>query len=151
MRPSRLNCKLLGTALACLCVATRVHAHAPGLVKELPALSAYLRLGIEHILSGFDHLLFLIGLIALAGTLRSLLLAVTAFTVAHSLSLALAMFDVVAPPSVWVETLIALSIAYVGIENLLKQDGSARWRITFVFGFVHGFGFAGALREMWPA
>jgi hydrogenase/urease accessory protein HupE len=131
-----------------LSAASRVYAHAPGIDKELPALSDYLRLGVEHILSGFDHLLFLLGLIMLPGSLRALLWAVSAFTLAHSLSLALAIFGVVAPPSLWVETAIALSIAYVGAENLLRRDASARWRITLLFGFVHGFGFAGALREI---
>jgi hypothetical protein len=148
MPRSRHACKLLGYALLLASATSSAHAHAPGIDKELPALSAYLRLGIEHILTGFDHLLFLLGLIALPGNLRALLWAVTAFTLAHSLSLALAIFGVVAPPSVWVETAIALSIAYVGAENLLRRDASARWRITFLFGFVHGFGFAGALQEI---
>jgi hypothetical protein len=148
MGRSRHACKWLLCTLALSSVASRVHAHAPGIDKELPALSAYLRLGVEHILGGVDHLLFLLGLIALPGTLRALLWAVSAFTLAHSLSLALAIFGVVAPPSIWVETLIALSIAYVGGENLLRRDASARWRLTFLFGFVHGFGFAGALREI---
>jgi hypothetical protein len=148
MARSRQAYKWLLCPLALASLASRAYAHAPGLDKELPALSAYLRLGVEHILGGFDHLLFLLGLIALPGTLRALLWAISAFTLAHSLSLALAIFGVVAPPSIWVETLIALSIAYVGGENLLRRDGSARWRLTFLFGFVHGFGFAGALREI---
>jgi hypothetical protein len=131
-----------------LSAASRAYAHAPGIERELPAPSAYLRLGVEHILGGFDHLLFLLGLILLPGSLRALLWAISAFTLAHSLSLALAIFGVVAPPSSWVETAIALSIAYVGAENLLRPAASARWRITLLFGFVHGFGFAGALREI---
>ena len=137
---------LLAGLLACL--VSPVQAHAPGLAKELPALSEYFRLGIEHILTGFDHLAFLIGLIVLPGSTRSLLLAVTAFTLAHSLSLALSIFGLVAPASHWVEIAIALSIAYVGFENFVRRDARSRWRVTLAFGFVHGFGFAGALREI---
>jgi hydrogenase/urease accessory protein HupE len=148
MRRSPLDCRQLGLAAALVCMASPAWAHAPGLDKELPALAEYFRLGVEHILTGFDHLAFLIGLIVLAGSTRALLLAVTAFTLAHSLSLALAMFGVVAPSPLWVEVAIAVSIAYVGFENFLLRDASSRWRITLLFGFVHGFGFAGALREI---
>jgi hypothetical protein len=107
-----------------------------------------LKLGIEHILTGADHLVFLLGLIAVGGSLRSLLGVVTAFTVAHSITLALAALSVLAPSPRVIEPAIALSIAYVGIENLFVKDASMRWRITFPFGLVHGFGFAGALREI---
>ena len=148
------NCKRFDTARAwpiaalLTVVAAPVSAHAPNLERELPSLPEYFRLGIEHILTGYDHLAFLIGLLLLAGSTRALLAAVTAFTVAHSLSLALAILGVVTLPSVWVEVAIALSIAYVGVENFVLRDGRLRWRITFVFGFVHGFGFAGALQEI---
>ena len=107
-----------------------------------------LKLGVEHILTGWDHLLFLLGLIIVGGSLRSLLGVVTAFTVAHSITLALAATGVLAPSPRVVEPLIALSIAYVGVENFFVKDASRRWRITFPFGLVHGFGFAGALREI---
>lgn len=79
---------------------------------------------------------------------RELLGVVTAFTVAHSLTLGLATLGVWAPSPRFVEPAIALSIAYVGVENLLVKDARRRWRITFPFGLVHGFGFAGALREI---
>jgi hydrogenase/urease accessory protein HupE len=106
------------------------------------------KLGVEHILTGVDHLIFLFGLIVVGGSLRSLAGVVTAFTVAHSITLALAVFSVWAPSPRIVEPLIALSIAYVGIENFFVKDAARRWRITFPFGLIHGFGFAGALREI---
>jgi hypothetical protein len=82
------------------------------------------------------------------GSLRSLVGVVSAFTLAHSITLALAALGVLAPSPRFVEPAIALSIAYVGIENLFVKDASRRWRITFPFGLIHGFGFAGALREI---
>jgi len=115
---------------------------------------AFVRMGFEHILAGYDHVVFLLALILTAKTLRSLLGVVTAFTVGHSLSLALVTLGVFSPPPSLVESAIALSIAYVGIENLLQsqrdksQSADRRWRITFPFGLVHGFGFAGALKEV---
>jgi hypothetical protein len=107
-----------------------------------------LKLGVEHILTGADHLVFLLGLILVGGTLRSLAGVVTAFTLAHSITLALAALGIFAPSPRLVEPAIALSIAYVGLENLFVKDASRRWRITFPFGLIHGFGFAGALREI---
>jgi hypothetical protein len=107
-----------------------------------------LKLGFEHILTGYDHLVFLLGLIIVGGTLRSLLGVVTAFSLAHSITLALAALGVLSPSPRIVEPAIALSIAYVGIENLFVKDASKRWRITFPFGLIHGFGFAGALRAI---
>ena len=113
-------------------------------------------LGIEHILTGYDHLLFLFGLIVMGGRVRSIVAALTAFTVAHSISLALAALGVWAPSPSFVEPAIALSIAYVGAENLWRarkqptneNPAHDRWRITFPFGLIHGFGFAGALTEI---
>jgi hydrogenase/urease accessory protein HupE len=107
-----------------------------------------LKLGIEHILTGADHLVFLLGLILVGGKLRSLVGVVTAFTLAHSITLALASLSVLTPSPRLVEPAIALSIAYVGVENFFVKDASKRWRITFPFGLIHGFGFAGALREI---
>jgi len=107
-----------------------------------------LKLGIEHILTGADHLVFLLGLILVGGSLRSLIGVVSAFTLAHSITLALAAFSIFTPSARLVEPAIALSIAYVGVENLFVTDASKRWRITFPFGLIHGFGFAGALREI---
>lgn len=108
---------------------------------------SFLSLGIEHILLGWDHLVFLFGLILLGGTFRSLLGTVTAFTLAHSITLALAALEVWSPGPAFVEPLIGATIAYVGIENLFLKEPKGRWRITFLLGLVHGFGFAGALAE----
>jgi hydrogenase/urease accessory protein HupE len=104
--------------------------------------------GIEHILTGVDHLAFLFGLVLIGGRMRSILAMVTAFTVAHSITLGLAVLGVWAPSPSIVEPAIALSVAYVGVENWFVKDPSKRWRITFPFGLVHGFGFAGALGQI---
>ena len=105
--------------------------------------------GIQHILIGPDHILFLIGLLLLGGTIRRLALVVSAFTLAHSVTLTLAALNIVSPPSRVVEPLIALSIVYVGVDNLMVKGGrDVRAWIAFAFGFVHGFGFASVLREM---
>lgn len=110
---------------------------------------SFLALGVEHILTGWDHLLFLLALMLCGGNLWSLFKIVTAFTLAHSITLALAALDVVNLPSRWVEAAIAASIAYVAAENLfLGGRISRRWMVSFVFGLVHGFGFSAALREL---
>jgi HupE / UreJ protein len=110
--------------------------------------ASFVTLGIAHILTGYDHLVFLAGLLLAAGTLRQLLVALTAFTAAHSISLALVAAGGVHAPPALVEPLIAASIAWVGVENLIGRRGGARWWIVFAFGLVHGFGFAGALLEL---
>lgn len=112
------------------------------------AAAEFTRLGIEHIFTGYDHVLFLFGLLLVGRGLRNLVLIVTSFTIAHSLTLALATVGVLRPVPWMIEAAIALSIAYVGIENLVVKDVRHRWRITFAFGLVHGFGFANVLREM---
>ena len=109
---------------------------------------AFFKMGIEHILTGYDHLVFLFGLVLLRARLKELLAVVTAFTVAHSITLAIAVLGIFTPSPRFVEPAIALSIAYVGIENFFVKDASRRWRITFPFGLIHGFGFAGALQEI---
>ena len=109
----------------------------------------YLWLGIEHILAGYDHLLFLLGLLVACRRLRSAVAVVSCFTLGHSVTLALAALEIVTVPSRVIEPLIALSIVYVGVENLLRRDEPrGRWLITLGFGLVHGFGFAGVLREI---
>ena len=109
---------------------------------------AFLLLGAEHILTGYDHLLFLFALLVVCRDLRSILTVITCFTIAHSITLALSTLDVVRLPARIVEPLIAGSIAYVGIENLIRGDAPKwRWLITFSFGLVHGLGFADALKE----
>jgi hydrogenase/urease accessory protein HupE len=109
----------------------------------------FVPIGIHHILIGPDHLLFLAGLLLLGGAWRRLLVVVTAFTLAHSVTLSLAVLGWVQPSPRIIEPAIALSIVYVGIDNLLVRGGrDARAWIAFAFGLIHGFGFANVLKEM---
>jgi hydrogenase/urease accessory protein HupE len=110
--------------------------------------TSFLWLGVEHIFTGYDHLAFLVGLLIATGSFRSLVKIVTSFTIAHSVTLGLATFDAVVLPTKLTESLIALSIAYVAAENLLRSQAIERYRITFLFGLIHGFGFSTILREM---
>jgi hydrogenase/urease accessory protein HupE len=132
----------------------RDHSHfvvplAVAVAREAPTASlSWLNLGLEHILTGYDHLLFLFALVLTTGSLRSLFWVITSFTLGHSLSFALAGFGWVSPSPLWVEPAIALSIAYLGLETLLGRARERRARLTFPFGLVHGFGFAGALGEL---
>jgi hydrogenase/urease accessory protein HupE len=119
----------------------------PAARRRPGVLVGFARLGWEHILSGWDHLAFLLALLLAARGLRSLVATVTAFTAAHSLTLALAALDLVSVPARPVELAIALSIAYVALENLLAPRTSSRWIEAFVFGLVHGLGFAGFLGQ----
>jgi len=111
--------------------------------------ASFFPLGIEHIATGYDHLLFLLALILCGGNLKSLIKIITAFTLAHSMTLGAAALGLVSLPSVWVEAVIALSIAYVAFENLFPRFAiSRRWTISFLFGLVHGFGFSSVLQEI---
>jgi hypothetical protein len=115
------------------------------------AASRFVESGIQHILGGIDHLLFLLCLVVPIRKLRPLVLMVTAFTVAHSITLIAAAFDFV-PSGLWfpplVETLIALSIVWMALENIVGVSHKRRrWMLTFAFGLVHGFGFSFALRD----
>ncbi len=101
--------------------------------------------GIWHIFTGYDHILFLLGLHLVSPSLRETLKIVTAFTVSHTLTLTLAATNTVSLSPSIVEPLIALTIVYVGIENLVFQHPTGRWKTALLFGFIHGFGFAGAL------
>jgi len=107
----------------------------------------YLLAGIEHIAIGYDHIAFLIAVIVWGRKLWPLVKVVTAFTIAHSITLSLAVLDIVRLPSLLVETLIALSIVYVAAENFFVRDMRHRAWITFGFGLIHGFGFASVLRD----
>lgn len=109
---------------------------------------SFVALGIEHIVTGYDHIVFLFGLLLVGRGFGSVVAIVTSFTVAHSLTLALATFGVVEPAARTIEAAIALSIAYIGFENLVVKDVRHRWKIAFLFGLVHGLGFATVLREM---
>ncbi len=111
-------------------------------------ISSFAGLGIEHILTGYDHILFLISLLILGGGLKYLLKVVTAFTLSHSITLSLAALNIFTLPSRWVECAIALSIAYVATENLWRKDSVGRWKLAFGFGLIHGLGFASALQEL---
>jgi len=111
-------------------------------------VSQFFGLGLRHILAGYDHLVFLGALLLGVRRLTSVVKTVTAFTVAHSLTLALAVLGFVRVPAAIVEPLIAASIVFVGLENLLRDEIDSRWKLTFAFGLVHGFGFAGVLREL---
>ena len=93
-------------------------------------------------------MLFLVALLIGVRRLRSVVSTVTAFTLAHSVTLSLAVLGLVAAPPAIIEPLIAASIVFVGIENLVRDPGDSRWKLTFAFGLVHGFGFAGALRDL---
>jgi hypothetical protein len=111
--------------------------------------ASFVRLGIEHILTGYDHLLFLLGLLLPGGGVMAIAKIITAFTLAHSVTLSLAVLDVVTLPDRLIEAVIALSIAAVAAENLLSQaQVTRRWLVSFAFGLVHGFGFSSALREL---
>ncbi len=123
----------------------------PGLLR---VARTYLALGVEHILLGIDHLLFILALLVIVKGGRRLIGTVTAFTVAHSLTLAAATLGLVHIPARPVEAVIALSIVFVAVEIVQVAQGRsgltrrAPWLVAFVFGLLHGFGFAGALREV---
>ncbi|MBI5691040.1 MAG: HupE/UreJ family protein [Verrucomicrobia bacterium] len=118
--------------------------------SDLPGALEFVRLGIEHIWTGYDHLLFLFALLVVCRTFRSIVGIVTCFTVAHSLTLALATLEWVSVPARVVEPLVAASIVFVGVENLLSRgaEPKGRWALTFGFGLIHGFGFASVLRDL---
>lgn len=104
--------------------------------------------GVEHILTGYDHICFLLAVVLWATRAWPVVKIVTAFTVSHSITLTLAALQIVEIPSRLTETAIALSIVYVALENFFTRKVDGRWRDTFFFGFVHGFGFASGLIEM---
>lgn len=131
------------------------NAHAPldyftgNRQGTLAVVKKFLVGGIYHIFTGPDHILFIVGLLLLGGSLLRLLSIVTAFTLAHSVTLSLAALGVVSPPAYLIEPAIALSIVYVGLDNLMtgKEGRDLRAWIAFFFGLIHGFGFASVLRE----
>jgi hypothetical protein len=126
----------------------------PGLVRLDPrwhqAAARFVALGFEHILDGFDHLLFVLCLVVPIRRLRPLVAVITSFTLAHSITLIASALGL-APSALWfpplIETLIAVSIVYMALENIIGARLERRWLIAFGFGLVHGFGFAFALRE----
>jgi len=119
-----------------------------GSSREAVGTTSLFRLGVSHILEGYDHLLFLLTLLVAASGWRQMLGIITAFTAAHSVTVGLAVFGVARLPEKLVECTIAASIVWVAAENLFQGGGRNRWRQTFAFGLIHGFGFAGALLEL---
>jgi hydrogenase/urease accessory protein HupE len=122
---------------------------------EWPQLAAaYTTLGVEHILMGIDHLLFVLGLMLVVSSVSALVKTITAFTVAHSITLGLAVFGVVNVPAQPVDAAIALSIVFLGAEVLRARQGERGltyrfpWIVAFLFGLLHGLGFAGALTTL---
>ncbi|WP_454650503.1 HupE/UreJ family protein [Bradyrhizobium liaoningense] len=111
-------------------------------------MQRYLVTGVEHIFLGYDHVAFLVAIVLWARRLLPVVKIVTAFTIAHSLTLSLAALNVLVIPSRIVEPAIAASIVFVAVENFFSRDVDRRWRVAFLFGLIHGFGFAGALREI---
>lgn len=118
----------------------------------MPAASFadFLKLGIGHIFTGYDHLVFLLALLLVCVRWQQLALIVTCFTAGHSLTLILATLGLIPAPAHLVEPVIALTILYVGAENFWRkgEPPRGRWLITLIFGLVHGLGFAGVLREL---
>lgn len=130
--------------------ASQCRSGRPRLHRKLEVGLQYFVLGLTHILpNGFDHVLFVIGIFLLAAEWRSILAQVSTFTIAHSITLALTMYGVVSLPAQVVEPMIALSIAYVAIENVFVSDVKP-WRLALVFSFglLRGMGFAGVLRDI---
>ena len=118
---------------------------------DSPLLPAYLELGIEHLLAGLDHVLFVIALMVLITDRWRLVATITAFTIAHSITLALSTFELLQISQSAVEALIALSLLFMAVEMLSKSPSITSnypWAIAFGFGLVHGLGFAGVLREV---
>jgi len=122
----------------------RLTAPPPAL---LDVVWRYVQAGIEHIFLGYDHVAFLVAIVLWARRLWPVIKIVTAFTVAHSITLSLAALQIVVIPSAIVEPAIAASIVYVATENFFSRNVDKRWRDTFAFGLIHGFGFASALQE----
>lgn len=119
-----------------------------GVSSNLQVAVHFLAAGAEHIFLGYDHIAFLIAIILWSSRLWPVVKAVTAFTAAHSITLSLAAVDVVRIPGTIIEPAIAASIIYVAVENFTTRETARRWRETFVFGLLHGFGFASALEEL---
>jgi len=135
-------------------VTQNIFAHV--VVGELEKMSTadaallYLKLGYQHIIPlGFDHILFVLSLFLLSPKLKPLLFQATTFTVAHSVTLGLVMYHIITPPASIVEPVIALSIMYVALENIISSKlKTSRVGIVFMFGLVHGMGFANALGQL---
>ncbi|NOU98731.1 HupE/UreJ family protein [Paenibacillus planticolens] len=109
---------------------------------------SFFNLGMEHILGGYDHLLFLFSLIIASQKFKQYASMITAFTIAHSITLTLTVLGIIHVPAWFVEPMIALSICFVAVDNVVRKQVNYRWVITFLFGLIHGMGFADLLVEM---
>lgn len=119
------------------------------MASEANSFADFFKLGVEHILTGYDHLLFLLALLAVTHHFWPALKIITFFTIAHSITLACAGLDLIQLPARLVEPVIAATIVYVGVENLIRgEHPKGRHWLTFAFGLMHGFGFAGVLQEL---
>ncbi len=148
------NKKLIGVSLLLLLIANNSYGHTINYsLEKAPTehvVLFYLKLGYSHIIpQGLDHILFVIGLCLLSNKIKVIFWQATAFTVAHSITLALSMKNIIVAPSAVVEPIIALSILFVAIENMLLTELKP-WRIVlvFLFGLIHGLGFASSLNEI---
>ena len=124
----------------------RLEIQAP--LSLTAAVARYLVAGTKHIFAGYDHIAFLLALLLWARDVWTVVKVVTAFTLSHSITLSLAALDLVSLPGGLVEPLIAASVAAVALENFFDRRIERRWRVAFFLGFIHGFGFAGALRDI---
>ena len=141
--------RLLAANMAAITVLNETERTSPAVTNRSNSFTDFLLMGVKHIWTGYDHLLFLFGLLLVTRNFSSSVKIITCFTIAHSITLAVATLSLVQIPSRIVEPLIAASIVYVGLENLLRgDDPKGRWLLTLAFGLIHGFGFASVLREL---
>jgi hydrogenase/urease accessory protein HupE len=133
---------------------TKTEASVPLGSSYAGTIITYFKLGVEHILLGFDHLLFVLALLLLTRGTRNLIMTITAFTLAHSITLSLSVLGFVGLPAPPVEAIIALSIVFLAVELVNHYQGkqvmsaTRPWVVAFIFGLLHGFGFAGALTNI---
>ena len=154
MKNNNQKYKFIGLSILLFLISNSILAH--DVVGELEKMSKtdaailYLQLGFKHIIPlGFDHILFIISLCLITPKLKPVLYQATAFTVAHSITLGLAMFKIITPSPAIVEPIIAISIAYVALENIFSPTfKKSRLAIVFLFGLIHGLGFANALGQL---
>lgn len=111
-------------------------------------IQLFLRLGWDHILEGYDHILFLIALVLIIEDWKKTVWVVTAFTLAHTFSMFLTLMGWISLPSLWVEVAIALSIFYAGLENVLSGKTNNKWKLAGAFGLIHGLGFSNHLSSI---
>jgi hydrogenase/urease accessory protein HupE len=121
---------------------------APQVETSNSSWFSFFKLGMLHILTGYDHLLFLLALLLRKQTFKQYAAIITSFTIAHSITISLAVLGVITLPSRFVEAVIAFSIVYVALENIFRKEIRHRWGLTFIFGLIHGLGFANILKEM---